>query len=113
MLAAAARRLLHQGLRPGERAVVVTTGSEGYALAAELSHAGVHVAAVADARPAGDGSTELGELLRQRQVTLLPGHGIVRAREGSGCAAWCSRSTGQARPSENWRSTAISSSSPA
>jgi sarcosine oxidase, subunit alpha len=82
MLAAAARRLIRQGVRPGERAVVVTAGSEGYALAAELSHAGVHVAAVADARQAGDGSTELAELLRQRQVTLLPGHGIVRARGG-------------------------------
>src|SRR5207244_860651 len=80
MLAAAARRLLRQGVLPGERAVVVTTGSEGYALAAELSHAGVRVVAVADARQAGDGSTELAELLRQRQVTLLPGHGIVRAR---------------------------------
>ena len=47
MLAAAARRLLRQGVAPGKRAVVVTTGSEGYALAAELSHAGVQVVAVA------------------------------------------------------------------
>ena len=39
MLASAVRRLLRQGVRPGERAVVVTTGSEGYGLAAELSKA--------------------------------------------------------------------------
>ena len=80
MLAAAARRLLRRGVAPGERAVVVTTGSEGYALAAELSRAGVHLVAVADSRPPGNGSAGLAELLRERQVAHFPGHGIVRAR---------------------------------
>jgi sarcosine oxidase subunit alpha len=80
MLASAVRRLLRQGVRPGERAVVVTTGSEGYALAAELSKAAVQVSAVVDSRPAGEGSAGLADLLRQRQVTMLSGHSIVRAR---------------------------------
>jgi sarcosine oxidase subunit alpha len=80
MLASAVRRLLRQGVRPGERAVVVTTGSEGYALAAELSKAGLQLSAVVDSRPAGEGSANLADLLRDRQVTLLSGHGIVRAR---------------------------------
>ena len=79
MLSGAVRRLLHQGVRPGERAVVVTTGSEGYTLAAELSKAGVSVNAVVDSRPAGEGSASLGDLLRERGVQLLTGHGILRA----------------------------------
>jgi sarcosine oxidase subunit alpha len=80
MLASAARRLLRHGVRPGERAVVVTTGSEGYALAAELNKAGVRVVAVVDSRPPGDGSAGLADLLGQRQVQLLQGSSIVRAR---------------------------------
>jgi len=79
MLSSAVRRLLRQGVRPGERAVVVTTCSEGYALAAELSKRGVQVAAVVDSRPADEGSAGLADLLLERQVRLLPGHGIVRA----------------------------------
>ena len=80
MLASAARRLLHQGVRPGERAVVVTTGSEGYALAAELNKAEVRVVAVVDSRPSGEGSAGLAELLGERQVRLFQGCGMVRAR---------------------------------
>ncbi|HUR95278.1 MAG TPA: 2Fe-2S iron-sulfur cluster-binding protein [Gemmatimonadales bacterium] len=79
MLAGAARRLLRQGVRPGERALVVTTGSEGYALAAALTKAGARVEGVVDSRPAGAGSAELATLLRERDITLFPGHGVVRA----------------------------------
>jgi sarcosine oxidase, subunit alpha len=79
MLSSAVRRLLRQGVKPGEHAVVVTTGSEGYAFAAELSKRGVQVGAVVDSRPADEGSAGLADLLLARQVRLLPGHGIVRA----------------------------------
>jgi sarcosine oxidase subunit alpha len=79
MLPAAARRLLRRGVKPGERAVVVTAGSDGYSLAAELAHAGVGVVAVVDSRAAGEGTAALADLLRERGVTMLSGHGIVRA----------------------------------
>jgi sarcosine oxidase, subunit alpha len=82
MLASAVRRLLRQGVRPGKRAVVVTTGSEGYGLAGDLAKAGVRVSAVVDARPAGEGSAALADLLREREVMMLAGHGIVRAAGG-------------------------------
>lgn len=79
MLGSAVRRLMRQGVRPGERAVVVTTGSEGYALAAELHKAGTRVQAVVDSRPAGEGSAGLAELLQERGISLLLGHGVLRA----------------------------------
>ena len=51
MLGGGARRLINQfRLVPGEQAAVVTAGDEGIEAALELAHAGVHVAAVADAR---------------------------------------------------------------
>ncbi len=79
MLASCVRRLLRQGVRPGERAVVVTTGRDGYRLAAELSKRGVAVEAVVDSRLPGGASETLAPLLGERGVTLLTGHGIVRA----------------------------------
>jgi sarcosine oxidase subunit alpha len=52
MLAASARTYLHRyGVRCGETAVVFTTNDSAYQSAVDLSDAGVHVAAVVDARP--------------------------------------------------------------
>lgn len=52
MLAASARTYLHRyGVRCGETAVVFTTNDSAYQSAVDLADAGVHVAAVVDARP--------------------------------------------------------------
>jgi sarcosine oxidase, subunit alpha len=49
MLASAAQRLIRQfGVRPGERAVVATANTDGYAAAIDLISAGVEVGAVLD-----------------------------------------------------------------
>ena len=48
----AAQRLIHQyGIKPGNKAVVITTNDVGYALAKDLLAAGVGVTAIADVRP--------------------------------------------------------------
>ena len=78
MLASAARRLVAlYGVRPGREAVVATETVEGYETALELLDAGVRVAAVVNASetPSGDAV----EALRQRGVTVLAGHRVVKA----------------------------------
>ena len=78
MLASAARRLMAlYGIRPGWQAVVATETPEGYEAALQLLDAGVRVAAVVDASetPSGDAV----EALRQRSVTVLTGHRVVKA----------------------------------
>jgi sarcosine oxidase subunit alpha len=55
MLASAARRLVNLwAVQPGERAVVVSAGSEGDAAAADLAGAGVEIARLVDLRRDGD-----------------------------------------------------------
>ena len=78
MLASAARRLVAlYGVRPGREAVVAAETPEGYETALQLLDAGVRVAAVIDASetPAG----EAAEAVRQRGVTVLAGHRVVKA----------------------------------
>ena len=78
MLASAARRLMAlYGVRPGREAVVATETPEGYETALELLDAGVRVAAVVDASESRSG--EVAEAVRQRGVTVLTGHRVVRA----------------------------------
>ena len=78
MLASAARRLSNlYGVRPGRRAVVATETDEGYEAALELLDAGVRVAAVVDA--VEDRPGEAAEALREKGVTILAGHQVVRA----------------------------------
>ncbi len=51
MFASTAQRLIHRyAVRPGERAVVVTSGDRGYRAAADLRAAGVELAAILDLR---------------------------------------------------------------
>ena len=78
MLATAVQRLVAlYGVRPGREAVVATETVEGYEAALQLLDAGVRVAAVIDASetPSGDAV----EALRQRGVTVLAGHRVVKA----------------------------------
>lgn len=54
MLGSAAQRLIrHYGVRPGQKAVVLTGGDEGYAVALDLVEAGVSVMLVTDPRSGG------------------------------------------------------------
>jgi len=72
MLSTAVRKLIAMyAVKPGRRAVVLTANSSGDAAVADLSRAGVEVAAVADAR--------LGE-----DVVRVRGHGGVREVELTG-----------------------------
>ena len=78
MLASAAQRLIAlYGVLPGRQAVVATETPEGYETALQLLDAGVNVAAVVDASetPAGQAA----EAVRQRGVTVLSGHRVVKA----------------------------------
>ena len=78
MLATAAQRLVAlYGVRPGRQAVVATETPEGYEAALQLLDAGVRVATVVDASETPPG--EAGEAVRQRGVTVLTGHRVVKA----------------------------------
>jgi sarcosine oxidase subunit alpha len=82
MLSDGARRLASlYSVSPGRRAVVATTGDRGLEAAMALHAAGVHIVAVADARPdpgaAAEGCRGLG-------IEVLAGHTVIEAR-GSRC----------------------------
>ncbi|MFA6155322.1 2Fe-2S iron-sulfur cluster-binding protein [Mesorhizobium sp.] len=58
MLGGAAQRLIrHYGVRPGQKAVVLATGDEGYCVALDLVEAGVSVLLVVDPRSGGETGT--------------------------------------------------------
>ena len=79
MLCSGAERLAAlYGVRPGRRAVVATTTDRGLESALALRDAGVAVAAVADARPAG-ADDELAARLAAEDIPLLPGTVVVKA----------------------------------
>jgi sarcosine oxidase subunit alpha len=78
MLSGGARRLAAlYAVKPGDSAVVATTGDRGLDAALALHAAGVRIAAVADLRPAADG--ELAARVEAAGVELLPGTTVVRA----------------------------------
>ena len=82
MLSGAVRRLISlYGVAPGTRAVVAGVGDPALEAAVALRAAGIHVAAVADARPSPTG--EAADALRAAGVPLLEGHTVVRAAGGS------------------------------
>ena len=81
MLGSGALRLLRlDGVRPGQRAVVVAASDEGLALAGELSDAGIAVAAVADLRPAVPATLPAVQKLLEAGVPLLAAHTVTAAR---------------------------------
>ena len=81
MLPSAAQRLIrHYGVRPGNRAVVATSGRDGYAAALDLLDAGVDVAAVVDLRQHPDPSPEA-SAVAERGIRVLAGHTPSEARE--------------------------------
>ncbi|MDE0174538.1 MAG: 2Fe-2S iron-sulfur cluster-binding protein [Defluviicoccus sp.] len=80
VLPSAAQRLIrHYGVRPGNRAVVVTAGRDGYAAALDLLDAGVDVAAIVDLRQHPDPSPEA-SAVAERRVRIIAGHTPSEAR---------------------------------
>lgn len=71
MLGSGVLRLMHlYGVRPGKRAVVVTSDEDGLALAIDLRHAGIEVAAVVDQR-ARESQSQLAQELKRLQIPYL------------------------------------------
>ena len=77
LLRRAAARLLY-GVRPGDRAVVATTGDRGLEAALALPRPGSRSPAIADARPDG-ADEELVARLEAAGIPLLRGRAVVRA----------------------------------
>ena len=78
ILASGALRLLTlYGVRPGRQAVVATETEEGYLAALQLLDVGIQVSAIVDS--AFDRSGEAVAAVRERGITVLAGHRVVRA----------------------------------
>ncbi len=78
MLSDGARRLATlYGVSPGRRAVVATTGDRGLEAAVALHETGVHVLAVADARPEPGPRAEA---CRRLGIEVLAGHTVIEAQ---------------------------------
>ena len=81
MLAAAARTYVNRyGVKPGNRAVVVTNNDSAYEAALDLAASGVAVAALADLRP--DPSGALVDRARNQGIDILPGRAVVDVQGG-------------------------------
>jgi methylglutamate dehydrogenase subunit C len=79
MLAGAVRAYLNRfGVAPGRRAVVYTSGDEGWRAVADLARAGVEIAAVVDPRPIVDES--LLALAKIHGVRVMLGAEVVATR---------------------------------
>ncbi len=74
MLSGAVRRLINQyGVKPGDRAVVLTANPEGDAAAADLTRVGVKVSRIVDARNGENVVSANGSSRALRSVTLADG----------------------------------------
>lgn len=81
MLASAAQRLAYRyGVKPMDKAVVLTANADGYRAALDLLALGTAIAAVVDLRATPGKAEPLAHLLRQSGVEVLSGHCIVEAR---------------------------------
>lgn len=84
MQASAAQRLIkHYGIRPGKRAVVATTNTDGYATALDLIDAGCEVAGVIDLRKSPRRCPEA-DAVRDHGVAIQTGRGPYEAKTTSG-----------------------------
>ncbi|MBI4500432.1 MAG: (2Fe-2S)-binding protein [Gemmatimonadetes bacterium] len=73
------RLLVLNGIRPGNRVLVVTNSDRGFRAARELAAAGLSVVAVADTRSDRGGATAISTTQGDR-ITYLPAHSILEAR---------------------------------
>ena len=84
MLGSAAQRLLRlYGVKPGQRAVVMTGNSDGYGVALDLFDAGVDVAAVVEMRKEFP-ACELTQAVVSREIEIICNHAIYEAVPGPG-----------------------------
>ncbi len=81
MLSTGLKRLINlYGVKPGTKAVVVTSNDQGYAAAKEMLAAGIKIAAIADSRPASQEDTNIIRELRSQDVPILTSYTIKEAR---------------------------------
>ncbi|HET6223047.1 MAG TPA: FAD-dependent oxidoreductase, partial [Dongiaceae bacterium] len=86
MFASAAQRLVRlYGVKPGNRAIVLTANDDGYGAALEMLDAGLAVAAMVDLRAAVP-NTEMTQAVRRAGVEVVSGHAIKEAIAGPGKA---------------------------
>jgi sarcosine oxidase subunit alpha len=84
MLCSAANRLMKlYGVKPGNRAIVLTGNDDGYFTALTLSDQGVDVVAVIDMRAEG-ASSEIDSAINLRGITVKLGHTIYEALAAKG-----------------------------
>lgn len=84
MLCSAANRLMKlYGVKPGNRAIVLTGNDDGYFTALTLSDQGVDVVAVIDMRAEG-ASSEIDSAINSRGITVKLGHTIYEALAAKG-----------------------------
>ena len=77
IMSTAVRKLMHfYGVRPGQKATVVTTNDRGYQFASELHDAGIQVVAVADSRAEPRGSNSA----TSQGIQVLVSHTIKEAK---------------------------------
>ncbi len=80
LLGSATQRLIRlYGVRPGKRAVVLTAGDYGYAVALDLIEHGVEVAAIADLRES-PAHLLLYEKIRDLNITVYHGYTVYAAK---------------------------------
>ena len=83
MMSSAVQRLIKlYGVKPGQKAVVVTGNDEGYACVLDMLDAGIEVAAVAELRDAAPES-KLMQAVSQRGVRILSNHAVYAATSSS------------------------------
>ena len=88
MLASAAQRLMHRyGVKPMQRAVVLTANADGYRAALDLLARGVAVAAVVDLRAGVGTAAALAQQLRAAKVEVLMSSCIAEAVPGANGAS--------------------------
>lgn len=79
MMGSAVQRLIHlYGVKPGNRAVILTANDDGYGQALDLAESGIAVAAVVDLR-ANPPQTALSAAVGRSEVKILTGHAIAEA----------------------------------
>ena len=79
MLASAASTYINRyAVRPGRKAVIFTNNNSAYRTALDFLDAGMQLVAVVDARANPEGKSV--DLVRKREVYILPGSAVVSAR---------------------------------
>ena len=80
-LGTAVQRLMHlYGVRPGDKALVVTSNDHGYTVAKDLADAGIQLLGIVDARAGTTNHLEEEKALKEMGVAIMVSSTIVRAK---------------------------------